>query len=721
MNKLSFKEIFTQKIKNEKNEEIELSKIIIPMIQRDYAQGREDPTTTRVRDRFLQSLYDAITKEPTTLDFIYGDIDQNNIMTPLDGQQRLTTLFLLYWYSAKKENIEYEEYVFLNKFSYATRPSVREFCKQLVGFCPKFDKEKLSEEIINQNWFPLDWKKDPTIHSMLVMLDSISEKFSNINNIWEKLEENVITFYFLPIKDIGVTDEIYIKMNSRGKPLTNFENFKAELEQELDYAKENNIITQEVNSRIKDKIDKSWTDLLWEYKDDSNIIDDYFLNYFRFICDIICYKMEEVPKKIDEIDLIKEYFLASNENFYDNIEILEKYFDCWVDISNQTNIDEFFESYISNTHEKGKIKIDKKDINVFRDCIVNYNKNFTFGRSLILYSFIVYILNKNSINEEQFRRRIRIVNNLIENSEDEMSSSTGRSGGNRISPMVNQIDNIILTGKIDNEMDKNNFNKTQLLEEEEKIKWCEENPEKCEKLYELEDHDYLYGQISILGLENYDLFDRFHKLFNCDLDKVDCALLTIGNYAQALSSGRYQLGSNKRESWVNLFHKSEAKKNFEQTKNTLCNLLQITDEINNDFLDLIINEYINKCELNSRYDWRYYYIKYNEFRPKKYGKYYWRDFENKPYEFLVMVTNRILSENAYQPFLKVIDKNNGISKQDNGNKLIDTDYIVEIVNNAYIVYNREDESECRKIIIEQDEKGIDKEDRILKIKHILDS
>ena len=37
---------------------------------------------------------------------MYGDIDENGRMTPLDGQQRLTTLFLLHVYAAKKENID---------------------------------------------------------------------------------------------------------------------------------------------------------------------------------------------------------------------------------------------------------------------------------------------------------------------------------------------------------------------------------------------------------------------------------------------------------------------------------------------------------------------------------------------------------------------------------------------------------------------------------------
>ena len=61
-----------------------------------------------------------------------------------------------------------------------------------------FDK-KISDEIINQAWFPLDWKKDPTINSMLVMIDAINDMFGNVEGLWEKLKGQAITFYFLPI------------------------------------------------------------------------------------------------------------------------------------------------------------------------------------------------------------------------------------------------------------------------------------------------------------------------------------------------------------------------------------------------------------------------------------------------------------------------------------------------------------------------------------------
>ena len=253
------------------NEDLPIKKIVIPIIQRDYAQGRTDGAVVRIRERFLDALYTAVTQTPITLDFIYGDINAKGELIPLDGQQRLTTLFLLHWYAAKKGDISMAEYAFLEGFSYETRYSARNFCKELISFTPQFS-EILSWEIRDQYWYPLDWNKDPTIQSMMVVLDAIDQRFKNVEDLWQRLKDGAISFYFLPIQDMGLTDELYIKMNSRGKPLTRFEHFKAELERELkviDGAKAKNMI---------EKIDRDWTDLLWQYRGADNIIDDEFLD-----------------------------------------------------------------------------------------------------------------------------------------------------------------------------------------------------------------------------------------------------------------------------------------------------------------------------------------------------------------------------------------------------------------------------------------------------------
>ena len=162
----TFIDLFTT---NDEENKLPLQKIEIPIIQRDYAQGRQTDDVNRIRERFLTSLYDALTLDKQIkLDFVYGDINENGVLIPLDGQQRLTTLFLLHWYIARHESVSEEIGAFVGKFSYETRYSARTFCDKLMEFSPDFSQDNLSEEIKDQSWMPLDWKHDPTINSKRV-------------------------------------------------------------------------------------------------------------------------------------------------------------------------------------------------------------------------------------------------------------------------------------------------------------------------------------------------------------------------------------------------------------------------------------------------------------------------------------------------------------------------------------------------------------------------
>src|SRR4051794_38126845 len=88
----------------ELEEGVAVERIEIPLFQRDYAQGRETDRVERIRTDFLEVLHAAIAGDqpkPVGLDFVYGGIDKGTLR-PLDGQQRLTTLFLLHWYVASR-------------------------------------------------------------------------------------------------------------------------------------------------------------------------------------------------------------------------------------------------------------------------------------------------------------------------------------------------------------------------------------------------------------------------------------------------------------------------------------------------------------------------------------------------------------------------------------------------------------------------------------------
>lgn len=715
----TFIDIFEKEIENQA-EPIKLKKIVIPIIQRDYAQGRK--SAERVRERFLDSLYGAVTVAPITLDFIYGDIDEAGIMTPLDGQQRLTTLFLLHWYAAKRGSVSPQEYAFLKNFSYETRYSARDFCALLIDYVPSFEQD-ISEEIIDQPWFPLDWKKDQTISSMLVMLDAIHKKFADVEKLWETLKGDAISFYFLPIKDMGLTDELYIKMNSRGKPLTLFEHFKAELERNL------RSISNVDAERIMRKVDIDWTDMLWGYRGEDSIIDDEFLRYFHFICDTLCYRSGGTPqgKNGDEFVLLDEYFSATNEHALENLMVLESFFDCWCRLPEGTPT-HLLERIISHEHEPGKIKIDTRyQIDIFKDCLCNYadtvggrNRRFPLNRFVLLYAIVEYLLNRGTITQQDFARRLRVINNLVQNSEFEISDSENRSSGNRMPAILRQVDSIIINGCFDDTIDPN-FNTFQIEEEEAKLLWCSEHPEMEESLFEIEDHSLLYGQIGIIGTDNAALFQRFSTLFACDWDLVDCALLSCGFYVQTeRNKWRHQMGSKTIDAaWKNLFHNS-ANSGYQNTKNALITLLTALPEVSDLYLRNVVENFIADCEKRMEYDWRYYYIKYPSFRPGRYGKYSWLDYANRPYEFLTMWTEFSWSSNARQPFLYEIDPQR-INRDDSGQTLSFGEKYVKCTNSAYVVCDTATKTELARLEISQNDEKVDVEDRIKKGKAHLPS
>lgn len=291
--------------------------IEIPIIQRDYAHGRLGKEN--LRKNFLADLKKALDNESPykdtsmKLDFIYGSIENGNL-NPLDGQQRLTTLWLLHWYIAlRAKQLNEDICSIFRKFTYETRISSREFCENLCmpEHFTNYSGNDIVGFITNQTWFYSAWKQDPTIQSMLRMLggtkvadkkgediiDGIEELFQNTNedvfkDYWRSLtEKDAIVFYHLPLSDFGLSDDLYIKMNARGKQLTGFENFKADIigyitKQAQDETIEHSIRTEwekllDPKNGIPIKLDTDWTDIFWESRSRDNRIDEIFFTFLN--------------------------------------------------------------------------------------------------------------------------------------------------------------------------------------------------------------------------------------------------------------------------------------------------------------------------------------------------------------------------------------------------------------------------------------------------------
>lgn len=365
--------------------------IEIPIIQRDYAQGRTGKE--KLRESFLSSLKQALDgKLPhdetvLKLDFVYGATEKGH-MLPLDGQQRLTTLWLLHWYVALRSGNFKEACDVLLRFSYKTRISSRDFCAKLCdpSLFERFDqtKQSITDYITKQTWFYSAWKQDPTVKSMLTMLkgtkttnkkgvdiiDGIEELFElttteEFQQYWNKLTSVTgapIVFYHLDLEDFGLSDDLYIKMNARGKQLTAFENFKADLigylKDRCSDAKEQGGLDKtkweallDVKNGLPLKLDTVWTDIFWNnrskgvLKEDStlvmsNQIDGIFLAFInRFFWDSLFMEKDSTGKYLLPLgegtlpDGSKSYTIEAsnpsykylNEDRYDLYSDLEPY------------------------------------------------------------------------------------------------------------------------------------------------------------------------------------------------------------------------------------------------------------------------------------------------------------------------------------------------------------------------------------------------------------
>lgn len=319
---------------------IQQNTIEIPIIQRDYAQGRVGKE--HLRTSFLKELKEALDKKQLLkLDFVYGSVE-NDLLQPLDGQQRLTTLWLLHWYIALKAEKLKEESEKLKNFSYETRISSREFCKKLCeADFTQFIDGNVVDFITQQTWFYSSWKQDPTIQAMLSMLggttneeeakDNIEAVFKggDFNEYWTRLtsKEAPIVFYYQPLKDFGLSDDLYIKMNARGKQLTPFENFKADLigyvEQQ---AKENEEWKKLLDAYrgIPILLDTDWMDIFWKNKSENYEIDEIYYAFLnRFFWNYYVGYSKETGSKI-ELTSVYKYL---NKDNYATYESLENYTD----------------------------------------------------------------------------------------------------------------------------------------------------------------------------------------------------------------------------------------------------------------------------------------------------------------------------------------------------------------------------------------------------------
>lgn len=439
-------------------------KIEIPLIQRDYVQGSNHQS--KKRNEFIDSLFDALKDDgkPCELDFIYGT-ENNGVFLPLDGQQRLTTLFLLHWYLINKCRLENpDEYKRIMEdvkwesceFCYKTRRSSTVFTEKLMSYPPEKMDGALSEEIKLQSWYSESWDLDPTVNAMMDMLDAIENKYNGLGmHVAAQMLENllyskIINFDKLDMGKFKLNDSLYVKMNARGKQLTEFENWKAKFikfleevygDSEFDHVDENRNEFKTIKGYFTHSIEHEWTDLFWAYAvndykqrkseydilpedeklkipDVTNpLIDDYFLNFYHYIFSLQYFISrkdgnDEEDSVIDDTEKARMDLFSKNEN----ISFLYQSLDTFVNIlkKNKT-VDEFFNNlfYLDGQQTDGRIRLfSSKTVNLFEACITS---KASVDEQILLYCLIVYCIKKKCyIITDELKIYMRVCRNLLE-------------------------------------------------------------------------------------------------------------------------------------------------------------------------------------------------------------------------------------------------------------------------------------------------------------------
>ena len=483
-------------------------KIEIPIFQRDYAQGRNDETTDKIRKDFVSSLIEALDKNiPIELDFIYGR-EVDNSITLIDGQQRLTTLFLLHWYISQRiGKID----AFKNiKFSYATRDYAKDFTAKLTtgeDFKIDFTQAILSTELKDKNWFYDDWQHDPTVSGMLNTLDEIHKQLRDktIEHYWSLLEQDeqgIITFYWLDLGEHQLTDELYLKMNARGKQLSKFENFKASLTKRI--ADEQ----WEKGKAFSLKMDTTYTDLFWKYREeDKTVIDNEAMNFFAGMA-MIAHALRDKSdhERIEELYHYPLHVTASDFSVGD-FELITEFLDLY---SNSKPEDFYIDTPLWD--KDFKADSEKTFFKVF------VKDNASVYRQRVFFYAVSYLFIKVKDNKTKREDFIRVVRNIIENASIN-SAETFAGAIKLMRELLKGSQNIY--SYLSKTAIQSNFASYQVAQEIDKAKRIIADSQWKEAIWEAEDHPMFKGDIGFLLLETENNLDLFKKRYEVAKEMFD--------------------------------------------------------------------------------------------------------------------------------------------------------------------------------------------------------
>lgn len=486
-------------------------KILVPDYQRDYAQGRCDGgRVDNIRDVFVDELFASLKgNDVCHLGLIFGsydELDGSGVFVAVDGQQRLTTIFLLHWFIAWKEN-KLADYARLKNFSWETRS----YSSQFIDLLFKMNQEQsnvIDAIKSNNNYFSI-WEQDPSVKGMLIMLETIEKKYS-IENIplCEKIFSDICPIKYDILKlDKDSDGKTYLKMNSRGRSLTTFELFKSKI--------------LEISENLGEKFDNCWLDFMLKRAEKDKKFDDPDVCFMNFINEYtyLILKLGEKDKSAHDFDefinaekkdnLIDVPFISFKkyEPAFKKVDIFEKTLD-WI-ISNYEVLKEIDDM------------LKFQDESFFLDSIIIKKNKPTFSHRAMLFASFKYaeLTNYEKIDEILYKRWRRVMGNLIENSNIDSANITN------MCKCINKIDDCDIYAYLSKGGQLSTFDQEQFKEETVKVDKIKDNPLWENSLINAEHCKYLKGKIWVLFKDGdnttLNLFKERYALLLKIIENVD--------------------------------------------------------------------------------------------------------------------------------------------------------------------------------------------------------
>ena len=438
-------------------------------------------------------------------------------------------------------------------------------------------------------------------------------------------ESPAIWFLLLPLSGLGADsseemrpEDLYIKMNSRGKPLTEFENFKAHFEQD--------ICLSARADEFAHRIDGPWADLMWPIHGGDNIVDDELIRFIDYITEIC--ELRDGSLEVGGLgERARAVFGPNNPNSGDHIEFLFRAFDVFADGQRDrpSFVRETFESVFSlelpdspGYDPETAVLFGSSSVNLFEQCCHAFDsqrygrREFTLQDSLLLYAVLLHLTEET----EDFDRRSRILRNLLAASVADEIRRPNMPG------LIKDVEAVIIHGDLDS---VSKLSSNQVQNERAKVAFLAAHPNLSRAVFRLEDHPLLRGTLSAFEF-TAGSFERragaFELAFADPERYLDLtgALLATGDYQRRRPRTQsWQFGTAERKNqavWRYLLTEASSD-DLLATRAVLARFLDdlatSTGDIRGHLKD-VAAACLAEREERAYLDWRYYLIKYPAMR-----------------------------------------------------------------------------------------------------------